>query len=97
MSISKHDQTIGEAIRKMLREYRLQPQLDEHRLRSVWQEIMGKTIATYTSDIVVRKGVLYLTIQSAPLKHELTYAKDKIVERINEAMGHEYVKEVVIR
>jgi hypothetical protein len=46
---------------------------------------------------VVRKNVLYLTILSAPLKHELSFAKDKIKARLNEEMGEEYIRDVVIR
>lgn len=88
---------LSEALQLMLREYKLKSRFDETRLKSVWAKIMGKTIATYTSDIHVRKGVLYLTILSAPLKHELSYAKEKICVLVNEEMGEGYVKEVVIR
>lgn len=81
----------------MLREYRLEPRLNETRVKTLWAKLMGKTISTYTANISVRKNVLYLTILSAPLKHELSYAKDKIRDLINEEMGEEYVKDVVIR
>lgn len=81
----------------MLREFRLKPQLDETRVKMLWEKLMGKTIATYTSNISVRKNVLHLTILSAPLKHELSYSKDKIKSLLNEEMGEEYIKDVVIR
>ena len=93
----KNDLSLQDAMRDMLQEYRLKPQLDENRVKALWEKVMGKTVATYTSNIAVRKNVLYLTILSAPLKHELSYAKDKILARINEEMGEEYVREVVIR
>ncbi|MCB9307788.1 MAG: DUF721 domain-containing protein [Lewinellaceae bacterium] len=81
----------------MLQEFRLKPHLDETRIKMLWEKLMGKTIATYTSGITVRKQVLYLTILSGPLKHELSYAKDKIKSLLNEEMGEEYIKDVVIR
>jgi Dna[CI] antecedent, DciA len=93
----KNDFSLAEALQMMLREYRLKPQLDETKLRMVWERVMGKTIATYTAHISVRKNVLHLTILSAPLKHELSYAKDKICILVNEAMGDGYIKDVVIR
>jgi predicted nucleic acid-binding Zn ribbon protein len=93
----RNDYTLAEALQLMLREYRLKPQLDENRVRTLWAQLMGKTIATYTSHIVVRKGVLHLTIVSAPLKHELSFAKEKIKDLINAEMGEDYVKDVVIR
>lgn len=93
----KNDLSLQDAMRDMLREYRLKPQLDENRVKALWEKLMGKTIATYTSQIAVRKNVLYLTILSAPLKHELSYAKDKIITLVNEEMGEEYIRDVVIR
>ncbi len=93
----KNDLSLQEAMQDMLKEYRLKPQFDEARIKSLWEKIMGKTVATYTSNIAVRKHVLYLTILSAPLKHELSYAREKIKTRLNEEMGEEYIKDVVIR
>lgn len=93
----KNDLSLQEAMQDMLKEYRLKPQFDETRVKSLWEKVMGKTIATYTSGIQVRKNVLHLTILSAPLKHELSFAKEKIIARLNEEMGEEYIKDVVIR
>lgn len=93
----KNDLSLQEAMKDMLREYRLTPQLNEVRVKSLWEKLMGKTISTYTSAIQVRKNVLYLTILSAPLKQELSYGKDKIKALLNEELGEEYIKEVVIR
>ncbi|MBK6931231.1 MAG: DUF721 domain-containing protein [Saprospirales bacterium] len=93
----KNDLSLQEALQDMLREYRLAPRLNETRVKMLWEKLMGKTISTYTSNIQVRKNVLYLTILSAPLKHELSYAKDKIKALLNDEIGEEYIKEVVIR
>jgi len=93
----KNDQSISEALQDMIQEYHLGPQLNETRVKNLWHELMGKTISTYTSNVSVRKNVLYLTIISAPLKHELSYAKDKIRDLLNGELGEEFIKEVVIR
>lgn len=84
-------------MQEMIREYRLGPQLNESRIKTLWHQLMGKTISTYTSNIQVRKNVLYLTILSAPLKHELSFAKEKILTLLNEELGEDYLKEVIIR
>ena len=93
----RNDITLNDAMKDMLQEYRLKSHLNETRVKMIWEKLMGKTISTYTSDIFVRKNVLYLTILSAPLKHELSYAKDKIRSLINDEMGEDYIKDVVIR
>ncbi len=93
----QNDSTIQDALKDMIQELRIGPQLSETRVKSLWGQLMGKTISTYTSHISVRKNVLYLTILSAPLKQELSYGKDKIKALLNEELGEEFIKEVVIR
>lgn len=92
----RNDLTLGEAMKAMIKEYQLGNRLNETRVKAIWRERMGKTINTYTSDISVRKNVLYISILSAPLKHELSYAKEKIRTMMNEALEEEYIREVVI-
>ncbi|MEO6037998.1 MAG: DUF721 domain-containing protein [Saprospiraceae bacterium] len=93
----QNDITIQDALKDMIQELRIGPQLIETRVKSLWEQLMGKTISTYTSNIAVRKNVLYLTILSAPLKQELSYGKEKIRTLLNEELGEEFIKEVVIR
>lgn len=93
----KNDLSLGDALKDTIQELRIGPQLSETRVKSLWEELMGKTISTYTSQIAVRKNVLYLTILSAPLRQELSYARDKIRLRLNEELGEEFIREVVIR
>jgi len=63
----------------------------------VWEEIMGKTIAKYTEKIQIINNTLYISTTVAPLKNELLYQKDQIIQRVNEALGEQLVKEVVIK
>ena len=95
--VRKNDQTLSEALNLFLQEHKLKPQLNETRIKSLWEQLMGKTIATYTSNIAVRKGTLYLTILSAPLRQELSFSKEKILTLLNDELGEDFVKEVVIR
>lgn len=71
--------------------------LNEAKVREVWKEKMGTTINTYTRDIVLRKGKLFITLSSASLKHELSYEKEKIQSMMNMELGGAFVTEVVVR
>jgi Dna[CI] antecedent, DciA len=94
---SKNEVTLADAMQLMLKEYRLKSQLDETKVQQLWPQLMGKTIATYTGNITVKRGVLHLQILSAPLRQELSFAKEKIRDLINAEMGTNYIKEVIIR
>ena len=58
---------------------------------------MGKTIAKYTDKIQIINTTLFVTTNVAPLKNELLFQKEKIIERVNELMGEVVIKDVVIK
>jgi hypothetical protein len=58
---------------------------------------MGKTVARYTDKIQIHGHTLYVNTTVAPLRQELIYQKDKILQRVNEALGENVIKEVVIK
>ena len=58
---------------------------------------MGKTIAKYTDNIKIINKTLFITTNVAPLKQELSFQKEKIKLRINEALKSNDIQDVVIQ
>jgi predicted nucleic acid-binding Zn ribbon protein len=96
MARRKNDISIGQALDLMVTELKLKGKLDESRIRERWAEIMGKPIAKYTSSISLRDGKLYIKVESAPLRNELNYSRDKIKEMFNKEIGEGVVKDVIV-
>ena len=88
---------IGDAMKQFIEKSKLKNGIRAVQIESVWEEVMGKTIAKYTDKIEVINQTLFIQTAVGPLKNELVYQKDKIIERINEAMGEKYIFNVVIR
>jgi hypothetical protein len=88
--------SMGDAMRQFLNQSRLKGSMQALQIEDVWEQIMGKTIARYTEKIKIHGSTLYITTTVAPLKQELLYQKDKIISRVNEALGERVIKEVVI-
>lgn len=86
-----------EAIRQFLKQSRLSSGIQALQVEDVWEQIMGKTIAKYTEKIQVINHTLFISSNVAPLKNELLYQKEKIIERVNEALGEKVINDVVIR
>ncbi len=89
--------SMQDAIQQFLKNSRLKSGIQALQIEDVWENIMGKTIAKYTDKIQIINQTLFISSQVAPLKNELLFQKDKIIERVNEAMGDEVIKEVVIK
>jgi predicted nucleic acid-binding Zn ribbon protein len=81
----------------MVETYRLKNRLNQTKIQQLWNSVMGNSISRHTSDLKVRKNKLYITIESAPLRQELSFGRDKIRRMMNQELGEEYLEEVVIR
>lgn len=92
-----NDQPLKEVIGELLDSYHLREKVNEMRLVQNWEQLFGKTISKYTQKMFVNNKKLYITIDSAPLRQELMYSREKIIERINDAIEKDFIREVVIR
>ncbi len=89
--------SIGDAIKAFLKKSRLKTGIQALQIEQIWETIMGKTIAKYTDKIQIINHTLFIHTNVGPLRQELMYQKEKIIERVNEALGEKVIKEVVIK
>jgi hypothetical protein len=89
--------SLGDAMKAFLDKSRLKSGIKALQIEQVWAEVMGKTIAKYTDKLEIVKQTLFIHTSVGPLKNELYYQKDKIIERVNEAMGEKVITTVVIK
>lgn len=79
----------------MLDRYKLKTRFDQSYVVAHWDKIMGAAIASRTKSIYIRDRKLFLQIESAPLRSELSRAKSKIIELINREMKSDLVDDVI--
>ena len=89
--------SLAEAMKEFLKKSKLKGGIQALQIEDAWEKIMGKTIARYTDKIEIINNTLFISSTIAPLKNELHYQKEKIIERVNEMLGEKVIKEVVIK
>jgi hypothetical protein len=89
--------SMRDAIQEFLNKSRIKGDIQALQIEDVWAEIMGKTIARYTDKLQIIGDRLIITTTVAPLKHELIYQKEKIKLRVNEALGKNVIKEIIVQ
>lgn len=89
--------SLAEAMKDFLSKSKLKRGIQALQIEDAWEKIMGKTIAKYTDKIQIINQTLFISSTVAPLKNELLYQKEKIIERVNEALGERVITEVVIQ
>lgn len=89
--------TVGDVLKHIIQENKLQPGMDQIDVKDAWKNLMGNGVNHYTKNVVLRKTTLYVELSSSVLREELSMGKAKIVAMINEELGREVVKDVVLR
>ena len=88
---------IGQIISDLLKQENLDVALDEHRASALWPEIVGDGINRYTIRRYVQNGVMTVHLSSASLANELMLNRASIIQRINEALGREIIREIIFK
>ena len=93
---STNEHTLKGAIEALMKKYRLQEGLTAHRASAAWKQYAGPFIASRTSKVEFKKGVLKIFIQSAALKQEIHMERSIIREEMNKILGPGIVEEVQV-
>lgn len=91
-----NETTLKEAMENLVDRYGLREKLDEQSVASLWDDLAGGMVARHTVAIRLRKGKLYIKVDSAPLREELTYMREALMKTINQRLGREVVQKILL-
>ena len=90
-------QSLAEALRDYISEMKMERKLKEVDVVQSWESLLGKTIARYTRNIYLSRGILYVEITSPVVKNELVMMREEIRLRMNKQAGEEMITKIVFR
>lgn len=89
--------SIAAIVRAMLREEGLETPLNEHRLINAWSEVLGGAVSFYTKELYIHNQVLYVTLTSSVLRHELFMNRKELVRKLNEHVRAVVITDIIFR
>lgn len=93
----RNTQSIGEVLQAFLKEANLESKIFEQRILKAWPEILGPEMASYTANLYIRNGVLYVSMTSSVLRNELFMSRERLVKSLNEHVGSQVIKMIIFR
>lgn len=88
---------LSEALQEFISANKLQKGIDKVDAREAWAKLMGNGVNNYTTAIELRGNTLFISLSSSVLREELSHGTSKIVTMLNEELGKEVVKKLVLR
>ncbi|RSK39248.1 DUF721 domain-containing protein [Mangrovimonas spongiae] len=89
--------SLSEVLKEFVETNNLESGLDKVNIKNVWHDMMGPGISNYTTAISLKQDVLYISLSSSVLREELSYGKEKIVTMLNENLGKDLIKKVILK
>ena len=89
--------SISDALKEFVEVNRLEKGLDKVNVADAWAKLMGNGVNNYTSSVQLERQTLYIQLTSSVLREELSYGKQKIINMLNEELGKEIIKKLVLR
>jgi hypothetical protein len=88
---------MGEALNEFIKANKLEKGIDKVNAKEAWAKLMGNGVNNYTTAIELRNDVLFVSLSSSVLREELSLGKSKIITMLNEELGKDLVKKLVLR
>jgi predicted nucleic acid-binding Zn ribbon protein len=93
--MDKHKtQRVGDLLPEVLKANKLDQKLNETRLLSAWEEVLGEGIANYTESKYIKNKVLYVKLKSAVLRNELLLSREQIIRSLNDMIGADVIVDI---
>ncbi len=88
--------SIKDLMKDVIKENNLTKGMQKMDVREVWEKLMGNGVMSYTVSVELQNKTLIVKLKSSVLREELSYGKEKIIAMINEELGEELVKKLML-
>jgi predicted nucleic acid-binding Zn ribbon protein len=87
---------LGDLIKEFYELHKGPDYMNEIKVINSWPKVVGPFIASHTIDLSIKEGRLFVRVDSDALRSELSYSKSLLMKNLNEMVGKEIVKEIVL-
>lgn len=92
----QEDRTVDYYMQRFFKRYELDEFASQMQVERVYRALAGNLISRLTTSISFSKGTLRLRLLSAALRHELTMRRESLRLRMNQELGGDIVKQIMI-
>ena len=87
-------QSLKIAIDSMLKKIGIDNAVSQNKALNIWDEIVGKNVAKNTKPDRVEHGVIIVKVSSPTWRQELYFQKNEIIQKINNTIGKNVIKDI---
>lgn len=89
--------SIGDLVKAFLKAKGLEDKMETIDLKENWEKLAGTVIARHTRSLQLKGQILTISLNSAALRHTLSFSKTEFMEKLNEGLGKEMIRDIVLK
>lgn len=66
------------------------------RIKEAWTKAVGAFIADRVQEVNLKDGKLFISTSSPSVRQEILHARTRIITRLNEILGGQYINEIIL-
>jgi predicted nucleic acid-binding Zn ribbon protein len=90
----KNEQSIGEVLKEMFKEYGLERKYEQAEMGHIWATLLGPSVANVTRKVTLKNGLLTVYLDSTLVKQELQMMRSRLIEALNKEVGKKVVEDI---
>lgn len=87
---------IKDLMGSFIKENNLSKGMKKISVKESWEQLMGNGVVSYTEKVELKGATLYVKLSSSVLREELSYGKEKIIGMMNDALGTQEIKKLLL-
>jgi predicted nucleic acid-binding Zn ribbon protein len=88
---------VGDALHEALQAFGMERKIKEHEVILRWTELVGPVIAAHATPKRFINGILWVTVDDAAWRHQLSLDRIALLKKINETLGVAIIEDVRLR
>ncbi|MEG2070984.1 MAG: DUF721 domain-containing protein [Bacteroidales bacterium] len=92
-----NEHNIKDLINTFLEKNGKQTLFNESLILDIWPKIMGDFIVQNTQCIDIKNGTLIIKVLNASLRFELASMRSVLIKKLNDEVGNNIVKEIILK
>ena len=73
----------------------LDSRMQELKILNVWAECVGEAIAKYSTPVEIKKNKLFVSVENAAWRYELSLKKIEIIDNLNRSFKKKLIKDII--
>jgi len=88
-------ESLGGVLQNLLKNLGLEKRINEQKLILNWEKIVGARIAEKSKAFKIEGEKLFVKVESPSWRNELFYLKKEIIDKLNQSVEQEVIKDII--